>query len=393
MAKIVVLEDDASTRRLITAVLKKAGHEVIDFDNGAEGLLNVLAELPDVVVSDVEMPKINGFEVLSDIRNAPETATTPVILLTSLSSQADILRGMSQGANDYLTKPFDPVKLMEAVNKQLALLASQLGGQAAQLGTGFEATVPAQLSLMPLGATENKITTQAMHLEPMVVRQPAEPVQDRHAHLPRQPMGDAWAVSMEVHNDQVLRQALPIKAWRALLRQLFMPVSKDAALRAADYLDLDESRLILYFLNQSKEGVAGYVRAAQAVQAMLRSGRDAKQWAAAQFQGIQVPSIRVLTSLHLGPIDVVRLPLDFGGERDSVVGPTADFMHRLRDGEPQVLWRVLGTQAAVAASPNTYRLGARMEVNVGSHEVLVHALQEMNPAYSLGESLPASDWI
>jgi DNA-binding response OmpR family regulator len=393
MARIVVLEDEASTRRLIVAVLKKAGHEVIDFDNGAEGLLNVLAELPDVVVSDVEMPKINGFEVLSDIRNAPETATTPVILLTSLSSQADIVRGMSQGANDYLTKPFDPVKLMEAVNKQLARLASQLGGQAAQLGAGFEATAPAELSLMPLGTTQSKMTMPATSSEPLVARKPAEPVQDRHAHLPRQPMGDAWAVSMEVHNDQALRHALPIKAWRALLRQLFMPVSKDAALRAADYLDLDESRLILYFLDQSKEGGAGYVRAAQAIQAMLRSGRDAKQWAATQFQGIPVPSIRVLTSLHLGPIEVVRLPLDFGGERDSVVGPTTDFMHRLREGEPQVMWRVLGTQAAVTASPTTYRLGAHMEVNVGGHEVLVHALQEMNPAYSLGESLSASDWI
>jgi CheY-like chemotaxis protein len=108
MARIVVLEDEASTRRLITAVLKKSGHEVTDVDNGAEGLLTVLAELPDLVVSDVEMPKMNGFEVLSDIRNTPETEQTPVILLTSRSSQEDIELGMSQGANAYLTKPFDP---------------------------------------------------------------------------------------------------------------------------------------------------------------------------------------------------------------------------------------------------------------------------------------------
>jgi hypothetical protein len=141
------------------------------------------------------------------------------------------------------------------------------------------------------------------------------------------------------------------------------------------------------------DGKLGYARAAQAVQAMLRSGQLAKQWAAAQFQSMNAPALRVLTSLHLGPIDVVRMPLDFGGTRDTVVGDTADFMQRLREGEPRVVWRVLGTAAAVAASPNTYRLGAQMDISVGRQEARVHALQAMNPALSQGEALDASAWI
>jgi CheY-like chemotaxis protein len=374
MAKIVVLEDDASTRRLITAVLKKAGHEVTDADNGAEGLLNVLAELPDLVVSDVEMPKINGFEVLSDIRNTPETAQTPVILLTSRSSQADIEHGLSQGANAYLTKPFDPHQLLEAVNRQL--------------DADFAATAPAELSLAPFPKLELAPMEAAQSSAPEVfaAREPAKP-------LPRQQFPAAWAVSMEVHNDQALRDALPIQAWRALLRQLFLPVSKDAALRSADYLDLHESRLTLYFLDQALDGKSGYARAAQAVQAMLRSGLLAKQCAVAQFQAANAPALRVLTSLHLGPIDVVRMPLDFGGERDTVVGDTADFMRKLREGEPRVVWRVLGTEAAVAASPQAYRLGASMDISVGSQETRVYALQAMNPALVLGEPLDAAAWI
>jgi CheY-like chemotaxis protein len=387
MARIVVLEDEASTRRLITAVLKKSGHEVTDVDNGAEGLLNVLAELPDLVVSDVEMPKMNGFEVLSDIRNTPETAQTPVILLTSRSSEEDIKHGMSQGANAYLTKPFDPNKLLEAVNKQLELLAGQLGRDAQKLGSGFEMTAPA--SLEPLTPFPN------LELEPMhAPAQVAKPTfEELVIQSPRQQFAAAWAVSMEVHNDQALRQALPVQAWRALLRQLFLPVSRDAALRSADYLDMHESRLTLYFLDQAVEGKPGYVRAAQAVEAMLRSGHNSKQWAAAQFQGTNVPALRVLSSLHVGPIDVVRMPLDFGGTRDTVVGDTAEFMQRLRDGEPKVAWRVLGTAAAVAASPNTYRLGAQMDISVGSQEVKVHALQEMSPGLSQGEALDRSAWI
>ena len=396
MAKIVVLEDEASTRRLITAVLKKSGHEVTDVDNGAEGLLTVLAELPDLVVSDVEMPKMNGFEVLSDIRNTPETANTPVILLTSRSSQEDINLGMSQGANAYLTKPFDPSKLLDAVNQQLELLAANLGRDAQQLGSGFESTGPAELLLTPFPSLE----LEPLQTPPQVPAQQPSPAplqrsiaEELALHQPRQQFAAAWGISMEVHNDQALRDTLPIQAWRALLRQLFLPVSKDAALRSADYLDLRESRLTLYFLDQALEGKPGYVRAAQAVQAMLRSGHHAKQWAAAQFQGTNVPALRVLTSLHLGPIDVVRMPLDFGGSRDTVVGDTAEFMQRLRDGEPRVVWRVLGTQAAVAASPNAYRLGAKMEISVGSQEVSVHALQGMHPELLQGEPLDASAWI
>ncbi|MBS7808101.1 response regulator [Variovorax sp. PCZ-1] len=386
MAKIVVLEDEASTRRLITAVLKKAGHEVTDVDNGAEGLLTVLAELPDLVVSDVEMPKINGFEVLSDIRNTPETAQTPVILLTSRSSEEDISHGMSQGANAYLTKPFDPNKLLAAVHQQLELLVSRSGQASQPGGTGFEATAPAELLLTPFPSLE---------LEPM--QAPAQAAdsatEGRVVQPPRQQFAAAWAVSMEVHNDQALRQALPIQAWRTLLRQLFLPVSKDAALRSADYLDLHESRLTLYFLDQALEGKPGYVRAAQAVQAMLRSSVQAKQWITQQPSVVGAPPLRVLTSLHLGPIEVVRMPLDFGGTRDTVVGDTAEFMQRLRDGEPRVAWRVLGTAAAVAASPNTYRLGAQIDISVGSQEVQVHALQDMNPALAQGEPLDASAWI
>ncbi|TAG27717.1 MAG: response regulator [Burkholderiales bacterium] len=388
MAKIVVLEDDASTRKLITAVLKTAGHQVTDVDNGAEGLLTVLAELPDLVVSDVEMPKINGFEVLSDMRGMAETANTPVILLTSRTSQEDIRLGMSQGANDYITKPFDPDRLIEAVNKQLALLAQQLGREAKRLGAGFESTLAAGLPELA-----------SKPLEPILALTPMEG--DAHTDLlpgtphdlPRQHFSAAWAVSMEVHNDIALREALPGQAWHALLRQLFVPVSKDPALTGADYLDMHESRLTLYFIDQTANGQLGYVRAAQAVQAMLRAGVQCKQWAMAQFAAQKVPALRVLTNLHLGPIDVVRMPLDYGGERDTVVGPTTQLMEHLREGEPRVLWRVLGTAAAVSASQNAYRLGTKMAVSVNGLEVQVHALQDMNPSLSLGEPLESSAWI
>ena len=159
MAKIVVLEDDTATRRLICAVLRKVGHDVLDVDNGAEGLLTVMAEQPDMVISDVEMPKMTGFEVLQNVRLEPEIADTPFILLTSLASRADMRKGMVQGADDYITKPFEPAELIEAVNAQLGRLAYRRGrggGQEAQVVPTIDAgsAGPAGLAVEPLPAID-----------------------------------------------------------------------------------------------------------------------------------------------------------------------------------------------------------------------------------------------
>ena len=150
MAKIVVLEDDTATRRLICAVLKKSGHDVLDVDNGAEGLLTVMAEQPDLVISDVEMPKMTGFEVLQNVRLEPETADTCFILLTSLSSRADMRKGMAQGADDYITKPFEPAELMDSVNAQLSRLATRRGQTVPAATNDLESTAPAPFAFKPL---------------------------------------------------------------------------------------------------------------------------------------------------------------------------------------------------------------------------------------------------
>jgi CheY-like chemotaxis protein len=382
MAKIVVLEDDASTRRLITAVLKKSGHEVTDVDNGAEGLLIVMAEQPDIVVSDVEMPKLTGFEVLQNIRQDPETADTPVILLTSLSSRADIRKGMSHGADDYITKPFEPAELIESVNAQLARLAVRRG-QAVATAPGFEATAPSELELTPLP----ELTLEEP--EPAAPEPMAAP-----APLPQaKPMGNAWALNLRVLNDQAVQALLGVKEWRLLLRQLFVPVSKDAALRSADYLDLMESSLTLFYLDQVQEGISGVARAALGVEAMVRSGAMCKQWAARQFPTLASSPVRVVVSLHMGPIEVVRKPLDFGGERETVVGNTAELIGRLRAGEPPLMWRVAATDAAMQAAKGLYRQGAQMEIEAGSQDVSVHAILGLNGDPGVGERVDAAHWI
>lgn len=376
MAKIVVLEDDNATRRLICAVLKKSGHDVTDVDNGAEGLLVVMAEQPDLVISDVEMPKMTGFEVLQNVRLEPETADTPFILLTSLSSRADVRKGMSQGADDYITKPFEPHELTDSVNAQLARLAHRRGQTPPEVARDFELTAPARLTVEPL---------------PMMEPPPVAP------ELPRKYIDKAWAVNLSVQNHEQMQAALAAKDWRLLLRQLFVPVSKNAVLRSADYLDLQGGSLTLYFVDRGPAPAGreadGATRAAQAVEAMVRAAADCKLWAATQFNALNAPPARVVVSLHVGPVEIVEVPLEYGGERSTVVGATADYISRLRDGEPRVMWRVLITGPALKESAGFYKLGSSMDVSVGTQEHAVYALQGLAPELSQSLAIAPADWI
>ena len=382
MAKIVVLEDDSSTRRLICAVLKKSGHDVLDVDNGAEGLLTVMAEQPDLVISDVEMPKMTGFEVLQNLRMEPEIADTPFILLTSLASRADIRKGMVQGADDYITKPFEPVELMEAVDAQLARMARRRGHV-------MPAAAP-ELALAPLPEIERE---PAISAEPALQESLAPTAEQM-----RRSVGNAWAVNLSVQNHEQMQQALPVKEWRLLLRQLFVPVSKSAVLRSADYVDLQGGSITLYFVDrggvQAEHAPEAPARTAHVVETMVLAAADCKRWAGQQFNALNAPAARVVVSLHKGLIDVMDVPMEVGGMRATVVGATADYISRLRDGEPRVMWRVLITEPALKESAGLYKLGASMDVSVGSQEHTVHALQGLlaGPGHA-DLSVQPVDWI
>jgi DNA-binding response OmpR family regulator len=122
MPLIVVMDDDASTRVLISAVLRKQGFDVLAAEDGAQGLALIREHKPDLVVSDVQMPNLDGFGVLEAVRADENIATTPIILLTSLQDRAHMRQGMTTGADDYLTKPFAPQELRDAVSAQLSKL-------------------------------------------------------------------------------------------------------------------------------------------------------------------------------------------------------------------------------------------------------------------------------
>jgi DNA-binding response OmpR family regulator len=117
--QVVIADDDPSIGALLTAVLRRTGAECRLARSGTEALALVREVLPDVVILDVNMPGIDGFEVLANLRADDLAARIPVVLLTARQQEADVLKGFSYGASDYITKPFNPMEVTARIARYL----------------------------------------------------------------------------------------------------------------------------------------------------------------------------------------------------------------------------------------------------------------------------------
>ena len=115
MKKVLVVDDEAFIRKMIEVRLKDAGFSVVEAQNGHEALEKVLSEKPSVIIMDVMMPGMDGFQVCEIIRGTPEISDTPILMLTARGQMIDMERAMALGVREYITKPFSPRKLTEKV--------------------------------------------------------------------------------------------------------------------------------------------------------------------------------------------------------------------------------------------------------------------------------------
>ncbi|MGH2556289.1 MAG: response regulator [Actinomycetota bacterium] len=116
---VLVVDDDPDVARFVEVNLRSAGYEVTVASNGEEGLEKAVELRPDLVLLDVMMPKLDGFEVAQRLRRDPRTSSSSIIMLTAKALSSDKVLGLSSGADDYIIKPFDPVELLARVKGTL----------------------------------------------------------------------------------------------------------------------------------------------------------------------------------------------------------------------------------------------------------------------------------
>jgi two-component system, OmpR family, alkaline phosphatase synthesis response regulator PhoP len=118
--KILVIEDDPATSRLVDYSLRHEGYQVISASNGLEGLRKAISESPDLVILDVMLPGMDGFEICHRLRSEPATAQLPILMFSAKAQEIDKDTGIKVGADEYLTKPAAPSEIVSRVEKLLA---------------------------------------------------------------------------------------------------------------------------------------------------------------------------------------------------------------------------------------------------------------------------------
>src|SRR5260221_3017696 len=118
-AKVLVIDDTAEIRLVITESLKLHGFTALSAEDGVTGVEMAREHSPDLIICDINMPKMDGYATLGAIRRNDSLATTPFIFLSGASEKLNVRRGMELGADDYLTKPFTHTELVTAVNARL----------------------------------------------------------------------------------------------------------------------------------------------------------------------------------------------------------------------------------------------------------------------------------
>src|SRR5215211_377539 len=125
--RVLVIDDNTDIRENTAEILDLAGYKTFTAENGKQGVDLALAQKPSVIVCDIMMPELDGYGVLHLLRKNVDTQNIPFIFLTAKTERSDFRKGMEMGADDYITKPFDDIELLNAV--EMRLKKSEILGQ------------------------------------------------------------------------------------------------------------------------------------------------------------------------------------------------------------------------------------------------------------------------
>jgi twitching motility two-component system response regulator PilH len=121
MARILIIDDSPTETFRFREILNRHGHQVLEATNGADGISMAKAEVPDLILMDVVMPGMNGFQATRQLSRGAETKHIPIVIVSTKDQETDRVWGKRQGAQDYLTKPVDENELIKLINKLLSV--------------------------------------------------------------------------------------------------------------------------------------------------------------------------------------------------------------------------------------------------------------------------------
>jgi DNA-binding response OmpR family regulator len=365
MPLIVLMEDDAATRLLVESVLKKEGYDVMSAENGLDGLALVRMHRPDVVVSDVQMPLMDGFAMLQALRAEPEFTTLPVILLTSLQDRAHVRAGMTTGADDYITKPFKLQELSDAVNAQLSKRMRLVAMQSMAANRALDLAVEAKVG----DAVEAALATQKREISKLYEQRMAHSLSeqwpgDQAPQVDR--IDTATVLFIDMCQYATWAERLSSAELAELVQQFYGNAGDTVHLFGASHMQfVGEGMVAVFAAGQDTQSVNHGLRAVRAAFGLLDARRRVQQFAATRFEGRGLPAFDVVIALHSGPVAMARLQGLFGsGGQLTPVGDTVSSAVALHQAALSAQWQIATTVQTGRLVAGAVKIGRRALVPV-----------------------------
>jgi CheY-like chemotaxis protein len=365
MPLIVVIDDDAGTRLLVSQVLKKEGYKVMAAEDGVKGLALIREFKPELVVSDVQMPLLDGFEVLDQVRNDAALAGTAVILLTSLQDRSYMRQGMTTGADDYLTKPFAPQELREAVGAQLNKLVraeamrTQIVDKAVQL------------------ALEEQRHKIGELYEARMVQALSEQWPESGLGQDNEKFATATVLFADIRDYGVWTHKLSSTELSDIVQQLYTSVGDTVYLFGARYMQFVGDGMLCVFVDSADtESVNHGLRALRAALGLASATQRIDGYVRQRFSERGLPAFSLGVALHSGPVAFASLDgLISSTAQTTPVGDTVAAALKLFHGEPVLNWTIAASAQTVRLVTGAVRTGQRALVQIPGRSQPIDTLE------------------
>jgi class 3 adenylate cyclase len=346
MTRVLIVEDDAAIRSNIARLLKLEGYETAAAADGAEGLARALELQPDVVITDINMPGMDGFALLEAIRGEPTLATTAVMLLTALDDRASMRRGMTAGADDYLAKPFTRVELLEALDGLLK--------KRGRIEGTIQSAVLEREELLRSAFTES-LDGRAMG-ERFGLQAPAGAIADH--------VVDATVLFSDIRNFTSLAEKLSSGEVAELLMEYFERMCAPVLANGGRHLKFIGDGLMAVFADpEPGTPIPAARRAISAALAVALATHEFRGWLAQRFGERGLPPFAIGVGLHAGEVTICRLGSTQVKET-TPIGDTVNTAARLQSASKELGWTVVASSAVLNAAGDGVQTGAMTSLEV-----------------------------